>query len=371
MTASGHFFMTTHGQLLMAANRTEDALRNRSSPSASRVLPSRDKLLFLEPGRSDPFKRRAQQPGHLSSLRKLFSMKFLSNAVQKSRREPNRQSARRGFGQIVVGHGLGQLVTLLTLPVLARLYSPEDYGVLSLILTLSTLIAPLALLGMDQAIVRPSQDDGVAPLIALGSLSLLTSGLILGCVLYFFPLGDFGSEELRTFVAFSLPLLMVVTGFHHLINQLIVRSGQYGSIGIRNGLQSVSISLSQLALAATVGIGWFNGLVMGALIGTLVGVLVTVRFATKYVRRVKWRECAQSFSRFWQYPLIFAPMNVIMLLAQQAPLLFVFSWHGAADAGQLGMAERIVSVPIALLGLAGGNIFVGELSHAMRERSGN
>lgn len=284
---------------------------------------------------------------------------------------PHRQSPFRGFTQIVAGNGLGQIVTFLALPILSRLYSPEQHGLLTLALSLVGLLGPIALAGMHSALVVPKKDSEVAPLALTGLGTLFFSAIILGTVAYFGASLFVEEEELRLFITFALPLLLIVTGINLVLDQLAVRSGKYGSIGKRNSLLSISITVAQLALSGTAGLVWFNGLVTGNIIGCFIGVLLLLPFAKLYARRASLAECVSSIRAYWRFPVVFAPMNTLTQIAQQAPILFIIYWYGTAAGGQVGMAERVVSVPLALLGLASSTVFIGELSHAARSGSGN
>ncbi|MFJ2502902.1 MULTISPECIES: lipopolysaccharide biosynthesis protein [unclassified Microbacterium] len=280
-----------------------------------------------------------------------------------------RQGAGRGFSTIVLGTVVGQIVTFFALPVLSRFYTPDQFGVLTFALVLAGAIAPFALLGFDQAVIQPPADRDVAPLVWTALSTLLGAALVLAGVIAWTPLVESFPGALRPFLTWSLPLLLFVTGVALLFSQLAVRSGRYSSIGGRNSAQSLTITATQLAFIGTSKTTSFNGLVGGAVIGTSAGALLLLPFAKRYQRRVRLHEVRSSVRRFWRFPVVFAPMTSITLLSQQAPALFALFAFGATAGGYVGMAERIVAVPLALIGLAAGSVFSGELSHALRSDS--
>lgn len=293
-----------------------------------------------------------------------------SSHQEETQKQPKRQSPFRGFTQIVAGSGLGQMVTFFALPFLSRLYSPDQYGLLTLALAIVGLLGPVALAGMHSAVVVPRRDSDVAPLVASGLASLFLTAIVLGAVAYFGSSFFIDDEALRPFISIALPALLIVTGINLILDQMAVRTGKYGSIGRRNGILSISITVAQLALSGTAGLLWFNGLITGNIIGVFVGVLLLLPFAKLYVRRVSIVESFRALKDNWRFPLVFAPTATLTQLAQQAPILFIIYWYGTAAGGQVGMAERIVTVPLALLGLASSTVFIGELSHAVRRGDG-
>lgn len=287
----------------------------------------------------------------------------------RDEQKPRRQGAGRGFSAIVLGTVVGQIVTFFALPVLSRFYAPDQFGVLTFALVVAGAIAPLALLGFDQAVIQPRSDRDVAPLIWAALSTLLGVALVLAAVIAWTPLVSSFSDAVRPFLVWSLPLLLVVTGISLLFTQLAVRSGRYSSIGGRNSAQSLTITASQLAFIGTSKAASFNGLVGGAVIGTSVGAALLLPFAKRYQRRVRLTEVRSSVRRYWRFPLVFAPMTSLTLLAQQTPAMFALFAFDATVGGYVGMAERIVAVPLALIGLAAGSVFSGELSHALRTDS--
>src|SRR5215210_2142529 len=74
------------------------------------------------------------------------------------------------------GTALGQLLLVLALPVLTRLYTPADYGALAVYSSTLTVLVVLASLRYEAAIPLP-EDDALA-----GSLLALTLAVLAGMV---------------------------------------------------------------------------------------------------------------------------------------------------------------------------------------------
>lgn len=276
---------------------------------------------------------------------------------------------KRGFSAILLGTAVGQLASFVAIPVLSRFYTPEQFGVLTFALVVTAAVAPMALLGFDQAIIKPRDDRNVRPLLTAALISLLTSCLLLAAALAWTPLNASLDPSELPFLLWALPLLLLVTGISLLLSQLAVRQRRYASIGNRNSLQSLTITGSQLAFIGTARSASFNGLVSGALIGTALGSVLLAPYARPYAGRVGINEMRTTIKRFWRFPVVFAPLASTTLFAQQTPALFVLFVFGTAEAGFVGMAERIVAVPLALIGLAAGSVFSGELAHSLRTSS--
>ena len=281
----------------------------------------------------------------------------------------NGNGSGRGFLQIISGTLAGQTVTLLALPFLTRLYSPEQYGEFALLMSLSALGAPLLLLGMDQAVVKPSASSEVASMVRAGVLGLLVTSVGFGVVVSSVPF--FGRWPLLVSLRFFLPLSVFVLGISMLLTQLHVRDRNYRSIGVRNSIQSVCTT----GLQVTFGLGSIsqdlNGLVAGYILGTLIGCFVLLLGVDRRYLKATYRTVRQTVVKEWQFPIVFAPSVVLAQLAQQFPLLYFAATFGSEAAGHVGMAERLVAVPTALVGLAGASVFTGDFSTAVRRKDGS
>lgn len=274
--------------------------------------------------------------------------------------------AARGALAILSGTAIGQVASLVALPILARLYDPEDFGLLAIALSVSAIAAPLATLRLDGATVLAESSAQVSALLQASLTSLAVASLALGAVIAAIGLlTPYDLEGWQT-LAWSIPLLLFVSGTVVLLSRLAVRERDYSKIGTRNTVQSLSITGAQFGFWPLRGVGSFNGLVSGAVFGGVMGALVLRPYAKRYARVVAWRDCRQMVRTYWRFPVVFAPMATFTLLAQQGPVFVVAHRFTSTEVGQFAMADRVVAVPIALIGLAVGAVYEGEMSHRIR-----
>lgn len=80
----------------------------------------------------------------------------------------------RGMMTLALGSSIGRVIGIASIPVLTRLYSPADFGVLAVFTALVAILAPLVTLRYALALPLP-RHDGVAM-----NLLVLSTGLMLG-----------------------------------------------------------------------------------------------------------------------------------------------------------------------------------------------
>lgn len=280
-------------------------------------------------------------------------------------------SAKRGFVQILFGTLIGQVATLFALPIISRFYSPAQYGSLSLITSIAALLAPVFILGMDQAVVRPKSEASAKRMFDAGLLGALAFTIVTSVILLAVrPITDFFPES-AAFIVVMLPICVLVVGLSLLLNQVQVRSERYGSLGIRNTIQSLSITVIQLG-CGFIGAAWIpNGLIIGYVVGTGIGVVILGWGSRSWFKKIHGSKVVSTLKKEWRYPVLFVPSTITAQFSQQMPLLFLSSLFGVHVAGQIGMGERLIAIPAAQMLIAGSSVFLGKFSSLARNSLSN
>lgn len=153
-----------------------------------------------------------------------------------------------------------------------------------------------------------------------------------------------------------------------MLNQYAVRHRAYGAIGRRNVLMAVAVVVLQVT-AGLVGAGP-HGLAAGLAGGQLVGVLSLWHSLRQHLGAGPAPDRAErsvTLRQYRTYPLLMAPTGVVNVLGLTGPLLLVAALFGQAVSGWLGMTQRVLTLPVALVGLALAQVYLGEFSAARRE----
>ena len=289
----------------------------------------------------------------------------MTHSEGHAKKQVRRQSVRSSFFRILGGSGAGQIVSFLAIPITARLYTPEAFGEFSVVLSFAAIASSLLLLGTFLAVISPKDEKVVAGLVGVGLI-----GSIIGCVLTYAIIWvalPNGYQSGRLFLAIAIPLQLLQNCLTSLFTQIAIRTGRYGSLGVRNAAQSISIIVGQIACGVTPLGEDFNGLIAGSILGGIVGNALLLRFALPYIKAFRIEMFMPVLRKYSRYTFVFAPATTFTTLSTQAPLFFVSIWFGAEQAGILGMVERLFVAPIALISFASSSIFDGELSRIARE----
>lgn len=115
-------------------------------------------------------------------------------------RKDDKRSVFQNMLVLAAGFGIGKIIGLISMPIVTRLYSPEDMGVLSVFVAITTLIVPLGTLLYTVALPLPKND------VLAMNLAVATIGMLLLVSFVSLVIFSFASEML--FDLFSIQILL-------------------------------------------------------------------------------------------------------------------------------------------------------------------
>jgi O-antigen/teichoic acid export membrane protein len=277
---------------------------------------------------------------------------------------------RRGLLSILVGTAGGQVLALFGAPVLARLYTPAEFGAFAVLAGLVATLGTVAACRIELAVPLPASDREAYSLVALGLIATVAVALVATVLVA--AVGDdltaaFSETQLMPWLLF-VPLIAAMMGTYLVLNQLAIRQRRYGAVGRRNLLQAAMTLSTQVVygLLAAGPAGLLFGMGLGHTAGAL-SLLYGAGFrqpAAKVGLRIgAMRKAALRYKRF---ALLLAPSGLLNVLGLQLPVLLVAYWYGGEVAGWLGLTQRVLALPVTLIGTAVSQIYLAELARAIR-----
>jgi O-antigen/teichoic acid export membrane protein len=272
---------------------------------------------------------------------------------------------RSGFARntliLVSGSAGGQLIALLAYPVITRLYSPADFGIQSVFMTLGLLLSAIATGRYEQALLLPKEDEKASRLMIL--ILLLASGftllLMIPCLLWNDQLARIlGSNELSQWLPW-LPLYMLVLGLSTAWTFFANRFSGFRIMSYYQVVQSGSTAGFRIGLSGLGGGGLISGTIIGQIIGTLF-------LGTPYIRKIRpgagmkldqLRQTGREFSNFPRYKM---PGVFINFLSGNLPILALSGFFSPAISGLYALAYTTVFRPL--------NLFINSVSQVFAQQ---
>lgn len=280
--------------------------------------------------------------------------------------------SRLGRGVLVLtgGTAAGQAIVLLASPLLTRLYTPADFGVLGVFSGLLGLLALAVCLRYELAVPLAEDDVAVVNLVALAAASALLVSSVVAVLL-----GAFGGMLVRWLNAAALgpwlwllpPALLAIGGFNAL-NHWAIRRQAFERITRTRITQSLGQVAAQLGLGLA-GAG-APGLLLGHIIGQSAGIgshgaafWRRERALLAQIRPGLMLALARRFGRLAAYG---APGALLNGSSRLLPALLVAALYGIEVAGLFVLTQRVLGSPMRLLGSAVAQVYLSEAPRLAR-----
>lgn len=270
----------------------------------------------------------------------------------------------RNVAVLVGGTAAGQVVLLLSTPLLTRLYAPAAWGQFGLFQTFVGLAVVAVALRYEAAILSAADPREAAQLtLGAGSVAVVLS--VLSGLVCAGLIGSrlFGYEALALWAAPVAGFAVLVTAVYSILRYWFIYRDMHSVASkvyvVQNiGRAAVQSGLGALALGA-------SGLIVGDVVGRSVGVVHLARRAWTLIRPnidFTWRDVVDCLSAHRKFPLYGLPSSLLDGAAQLLPLPLIVSAFGAETGGFYLLVQRILSVPGALIGGSVGDVFQAQFN---------
>lgn len=274
------------------------------------------------------------------------------------------------IGKLVLGAGLGQIVSFLAAPIIARLYGPQSFGEQTAILTLVAPLVTVSSMAFPIAIVIARTDGEALALSRLAFFGTLVLAPLAAVVLFLddmWLLKRLGLEAIGSY-AILVPIIALLTTANMSAGYIMTRNSAFG----RSAWASVSAAIAGNLTKLGLGLIWPGTLSL--IIGNAVGYLIAPIFAFKLRRNMARRAPRQSLNDLREaarenrdFPFLRAPQNFVASVSISIPVLALTAGFGVESAGFYAIAIAIAGAPISLIGNAVQSVLYPHLTKANRD----
>ncbi len=269
------------------------------------------------------------------------------------------------IGTILRGSILAQLIGLAILPLLSRLYAPEDFGVvqalngaLSMLLIVSSLRLEVSLLSTPESRLESTWHcaawfsvlTSIGALVVVAVLSTTTNLL-----------------HKVTPVVWILPLTALLAGWNQLGGYLSLRRAAFSTVSMSRVMQSGAFA------SAVVAAGVVRASPVGFMASDALGRLASVVYLVRklglrsrdLLRPPPRKEIVDVLRENRELTTIGLAAAVVNALGSSLTALLMLWVFNAQDAGQYAILERVIGVPVGLIAGAASQVFMSHLSRAL------
>lgn len=275
-----------------------------------------------------------------------------------------RQLSFRNITTLMSGNIGAQCITFLSGLILARIYTPEEFGILGIFLSISNILIPISCFGYEAAIVS-AKDIREAFILSILCFILC---IIFSCILLvpiivfkFQIISLFNCTPLYPWI-YLLPISVLMGGIFNILNYFNTKLKQYKNISLSNVLKSFSCAIIQL-------LGYFikqgpGMLIIGQTSMNIFGNFQLIRNIREHSTRFKLTELLTTGKKFIRYPKFYLWGLLANNISLNATNLLIKRLFSTADVGFYSYAYKYIGFPISLIATSSGQVYYQELSEA-------
>ena len=259
---------------------------------------------------------------------------------------------------LVGGTAFAQLIGFVCLPILTRLYTPEDYSVLGVYVAIVAILAVISCLRFDIAIPIPENESDGKALLLLSLLSNTAFSIFLYLLLIIsYPyIQHYKIIDQLSYWIWLIPFGVFVAGFYSALQFWATRHKRFKEIAKTRMTQAISGNTASMA-GGVFSVG-FGGLIIGQLLNLSGGLFNLAMSAKKDLVIVRSSPLKATFTKYKNFPKYSTFEAFANIGAIHLPLLLIASFIFGPQVGYLMLAMKILGIPMGLIGSAMSQVYL-------------
>lgn len=283
----------------------------------------------------------------------------------------NKSEFTKNVLTLVTGASVAQILPILVSPILTRIYSPTDFGVLAIFTSIVVIFGTIANGRYELAVIIPDKDSDAINVFALGVfISFVLSVFLFVFVLVFHSniMVWLENKDIGPYL-YIAPFVVLLVGIFNMLNYFSTRQKQYKTIAYANVHKSIGTVAVQLGLFfvkdGTV------GLISGYSFGQLMGnrkLLKNVTRDKELLRKINKRDIKKQARRFSRFPKLTLPASLANTLSNELTNIFISKLFTVKTLGFYSFAIKILRVPTTFISKSVSQVYLQEAANEKREK---
>lgn len=259
------------------------------------------------------------------------------------------------------GTTLGQAISLAIYLILSRIYTPEDFGIFALYMSILSITNITATAKYELAVMMPWEDREGLNLMGLSAIiSVCVSLFLFLLVLFFNPTFTrlLGNDQISPWL-YLIPLSTLLNGLYQGLNYWSNRKKRFRTMTVASLGQSLTNSSVKVGAGFLVA-GPF-GLIIGSVLGQITGFVTFLLNFLKHDREklpaVNQKEMWSLAREYYRFPKYNMLHGIINNFSGSLPIFILTSWFSSSAAGLYAFGYTMVFRPMSMVTNAFSQVF--------------
>lgn len=273
---------------------------------------------------------------------------------------------KKNVAKISAGTIIGQGVSFITLPILARIYGAQIIGTWALMQSIANIINSFSDFGLTNAIMLEENEDKMNKLYKVITTLGIIISLLVSLILFIYysiinPPGGLNGFFIGVFMFAAIFTLQQIQVCYTWLN----RKSQYKILMKNPIINNTIFGVTSIILGAVgfIKYGYFIGWILGQIL-TLIHMKKSLPNNFITFNKGDYKEVFSEYIKYIKYQM---PTNFISNIKNQIPVIAIKALFGAEILGYYSITIKIMQIPITLLASAMGRVFFQTTSDMKRK----
>ena len=249
------------------------------------------------------------------------------------------------------GSALAQAIPMAVSPILTRLYTPADFGLLALYSAIISLLAGAATGRYETAVMLPEKEKDAIQLVAIAVLTglLLCLALSILVILFKTDISILLSSPALLNLLYLVPLSVLLMGTYQTLNYWLIRKKEFKKSTFNK------LTLTSFTVVPSIIFGLFqisSGLLAAYIIGWLAGNIASFRqaLATGFMpAAISSAGLKTNALRYQDLPKYSALPALLDGASLALPMLLINTFFSSTAAGFFALTRQVILGPLSLV----------------------
>lgn len=250
--------------------------------------------------------------------------------------------------KVFSGGSVAFIIGFLAMPIISRIYPPEEFGRFQLMFSIVTSFAVISTFRYEMAIVLEDTKEDRDKLVTLCLILLLFTTSIFTLIFFFFGeeiLTILNAKELTPYIGF-MSLMFLGYGLYELSRYSFISEKKFSALAINNITYQGTTAGLQVG-AGNISPNFFT--LFGSLIVGYFAAFSLAFYKLRFKLKINTEEAKHLLKKHKKFFFFEFPNTFLSSTSSKMPIFFLTKYHGVEFAGYYSMALIILDAPLAII----------------------
>lgn len=278
----------------------------------------------------------------------------------------------RSVGVLTGGTAFAQGLGFLFLPIITRLYTPDEFSILAVLSSIISILAVAACLRLEIAIPLPKEDEDAANLFVLALIFCTLTSIVGGISVWLLSsiIVSLTNKPSIEIYLWTIPVGIWLTSSYSAVQFWATRKKHFTAIAKTRATQTLGSIIIQIGLGIFTNSGSL-GLLLGQLFYCGAGSVKLIRNSFLKTQdktyNISRTRLVSNLKQYKNYPKFSTFESLANTASSEIPILIIASTTVGPEAGFLFLALKIMVIPIGLIGRQVANVYLAHAAEVNRQ----